>query len=106
MTGVQTCALPILMFSIVVQYIVPKQQKGCIKKKQKYVYETLGDTVIFALHNGFMPELEEWSRPQIVNLEAEVIEYLEKNGFRVDLKNRDSKMSQLFHWIILSKKSG
>ena len=61
-------------------------------KKQKYVYETLGDTVIFALHNGFMPELEEWSKPQIVNLEAEVIEYLEKNGFRVDLKNRDSKI--------------
>jgi len=61
-------------------------------KKQKYVYETLGETVIFALHNGFMPELEEWSRPQIVNLEAEVIEYLEQNGFRIDLKNRNSKV--------------
>ena len=64
-------------------------------KKQKYTYETLGDTVIFAIHNGFMPELEEWSRPQIINLEAEVIEYLEKNGFRIDFKKRVSKIKPM-----------
>jgi len=75
-----------------VQYIVQKQQKGRTMKKQKYVYETLGDTVIFALHNGFMPELDEWQTPNIITLEAEVIEYLEKNGYRVDLSNRKAKV--------------
>jgi hypothetical protein len=61
-------------------------------KKQKFTYETLGETIEFALFNGFMPELEEWSSPDIVSLEAEAIEYLEKKGFKVDLSNRKAKV--------------
>ena len=61
-------------------------------KKQKFTYETLGETIEFALFNGFMPELEEWSSPNIVSLEAEAIEFLEKKGFKVDLSNRKAKV--------------
>jgi len=60
-------------------------------KTTKYIYESFGELINFALHNGFKPNIQEWNSTNTQELEAEAIEFLEESNFKIDFTNRSTK---------------
>jgi hypothetical protein len=72
-------------------------------QKRKFTYETLGKTIKFAQYMGFKPELKEWSTCDISILEAEAIEFIETNGYRIDLSARQTKVKSMAQALVASQ---